>query len=178
MNTSEEKLNSLWNDIPIGKENAVTYADLIAHWGKKAREVRRILHDLSLYDNGDDLILVRSGSGKGFYRTDDPETISAYRRECLNKGKSIFAPVKKINRVLNADGRQMNFFNNMRAMREKMHMKQPDVCAFLQSSGQSVDVPMLSKMENGVCMPTPFQLQKLAELYGCETFELIGGDLY
>ena len=39
-------------------------------------------------------------------------------------------------------------------------------------------VPMLSKMENGVCMPTPYQLSKLSQLYDCEPTDLINADLY
>lgn len=91
-----------WESIPIGKENAVTYDDLSEIWHLQERESRKILHKLSTYDNGDDYILIRSSrKGGGFYRTKNEEDIRAYRKECFNKGRSIFAPLRKIDRVLN-----------------------------------------------------------------------------
>lgn len=165
-----------WNDIPIGKENAVTYQALIDLWGKSERQIRAILHELSLYDNGDDYVLIRSASGKGFYRSDDEATIKAYRQECLNKGKSIFAPVKKINRILNADVSQIEFENNLRLYREREGLKQSEVCKKMKLIDRAFDKSMLSKMENNICLPTPLQAAKLAEIYGCTTAELINAD--
>lgn len=172
------KLELFWNEIPIGKDNAITYPELIKSWGKCERDVRKILHELSLLDNGDDYILVRSASGKGFYRTDDASTIRAYKTECLNKGKSVFAPVKKINRVLNNNGQQREIENNLRVQRETVGMKQSQVCAEMKKIDKSFDVSLLSKMENGVCLPTPFQLKALAEIYRCEPSDIVKADLY
>lgn len=90
----------LWDSIPTGRENAITYQDLCALWGVKERAVRFILHDLSCYDNGDGYVLIRSSRRKGFYRTDDPAEIAEYLTECENRGKSIFSTVKKCRRIL------------------------------------------------------------------------------
>lgn len=95
-----ENLTKCWNDIPIGRENAITYPELIELWGVCERAVRAILHDLSYYDNGDAYILIRSSHGKGFYRTDNAEEIERYKRECTNRAKRTFAPLRKIRRVL------------------------------------------------------------------------------
>lgn len=100
-------LEMYWHQIPIGKENAITYEELQVLWKTSERNVRKILSELSYYDNGDQLILIRSGRTKGFYRTDDIEEIERYRKECLNKGRSIFAPVRKCNRVLAIDDSQL-----------------------------------------------------------------------
>ena len=75
------KLELYWSEIPIGKENAIEYSDLCTMWGKDERTVRAILHELSLYDNGDNYVLIRSASGKGFYRTDNEAIIKAYRQK-------------------------------------------------------------------------------------------------
>ena len=107
-----DRLALYWEEIPIGRENAVTYDDLRDKWNKDKRTVRRILHDLSCIDTGDNYVLIRSGKSRGFYKTDDLDEIAAYRKECLNKGRSIFAPVKKCNRILNANGDQMEMFNS------------------------------------------------------------------
>lgn len=96
-----------WQDIPTGKENAITYKELCEMWGCSERIARCILHELSSYDNGDQFVLIRSSKSKGFYLTSDTEEIEKYRKECLNKGRSIFAPVKKCNRILAIDDTQL-----------------------------------------------------------------------
>lgn len=170
------RLELYWHTIPIGKRNATTYTRLCAEWRMKPRAVRSILHDLSAYDNGDNFVLIRSGKSKGFYKTDDPAEIAAYRDECLKKGRSVFAPVKKCNRVLSADGSQCEMFNNLRGIREARGMKQADVCAEMQKHDHAFNVSLLSKMENGVCLPTFYQLSLLAQIYGVEPQELVRGD--
>lgn len=165
-----------WNDIPIGKEFAIPYAGLCLLWGVGKRKVRAILHDLSLYDNGDNYILIRSSkNGGGFYKTNDPAELKAYRKECLNKGRSNFAPVKKINRVLNSqsDDLQASIFNNLKLVRLAAGLKQDDVVAQIRAYDPHIDAPMLSKFENGFCMPTPYQLAHLSRIYGVQPNELV-----
>lgn len=166
-----------WEDIPVGKQNAVTYDTLNGLWGCSTRKTRAILHDLSSFDNGDNYILIRSGGCKGFYKTDDEAEITAYKRECLSKGKSVFAPVKKINRVLSADAEQYSFTNNLRVVRESRGLTQCQVCDSMKQYDKTFDKPLLSKMENGVCLPTGYQLLKLAEIYAVQPFELVAGEL-
>ena len=173
-----EHANIFWNDIPVGKENAATYNELCARWGCTTRQARRILHELSLFDNGDNYILIRSGSCKGFYKTDDDNEIRAYKRECLNKGRSVFAPVKKINRVLSENTMQYSLLNNLRVVRESKGIKQKDVCKRMRAFDRDFDKSLLSKMENGVCLPTYYQLSKLAQIYACTPSELIDGYSY
>lgn len=130
-NTKGANDNPFWDDIPIGKEYAVTYFELCQKWNCSERAVRNILHDLSLYDNGDNYILIRSGRSKGFYKTDDESEIKAYKRE--SKG-----------------------------------LKQSQVCDIMKRFDHAFDKSLLSKMENGVCLPTFYQLSKLAEIYAVE----------
>ena len=68
---NEQLLEIYWSELPIGRENAWCYAKICSKWGRDKRTVRRILHELSGYDNGDDYILIRSSHGKGFYKTDN-----------------------------------------------------------------------------------------------------------
>lgn len=171
-------LRIYWEDIPVGKENAVTYDDLWYIWNCSQRKARAILHELSLYDNGDNYILIRSSKGKGFYKTDDEAEIKAYKRECLNKGRSVFAPVKKINRVLNANTEQYSFTNNLRVVRESKGLKQCQVCDVMQQYETAFDKSLLSKMENNIVLPTPYQVALLAQIYDVQPFELINTTLY
>ena len=173
----DNKLALYWEDLPTGKENAYTYDDLCYIWKCEPRKARAILHELSRYDNGDNYILIRSSSGRGFYKTDDEGEIIAYKHECLNKGRSVFAPVKKINRVLNANTEQLSAANNLRVFREIAGMKQSTVCREMQKQYKAFDASLLSKMENGICLPTSAQLFKLAEIYGVKPFELLNTDL-
>lgn len=101
MKLSETTLKNYWDMIPIGRVNAVDYSELVIKWKCGQRTVRAILNELSRYDSGDDYILIRSSKGRGFYRTDNTEEIEAFRKECLSRGRSCLAPVKKMNRVLN-----------------------------------------------------------------------------
>lgn len=172
------KLELYWNDIPTNKEDALTYPELVTLWGVNERSVRSILHQLSSFDNGDNYILIRSGQNRGFYKTDDPDTLTAYRKECLNKGKSIFVPITKINRVLAADGSQFSLENNLRLRREMAGLKQAEVSERLRIYDLGIDNALLSKMENGVCLPTPYQLIILAQLYGCDPEQLVKTDLF
>lgn len=174
---NDKHLELYWSEIPTGKENAVSYDDLREMWNKDKRTVRRILHELSCIDTGDNYVLIRSGKTRGFYKTDDLDEIAAYRKECLNKGRSVFAPVKKCNRVLNAGGGQLEIFNNLRAVREMRGMKQKTVCKQMKQFDRAFDVSLLSKMENGVCLPTYAQTAKLAEIYGVQASELVRADL-
>lgn len=174
----ENKLENYWNDIPTSKENAATYSVLTMWWNTDERSVRKILQELSGYDNGDDYVLIRSGKCKGFYKTDDRAALEEFKRECLNKGRSVFAPVKKINRILSANDNQYSITNNLRVIREDRRLKQSTVCYFMKAFDDSFDVSILSKMENGRCLPTPFQLSKLCEFYGCEPSELINSDIF
>lgn len=173
-----DNVNLYWNDIPVGKANAVTYDELRIIWECTERKARAILHELSLYDNGDNYILIRSSKGKGFYKTDDESEIQAYKRECLNKGRSVFAPVKKINRVLNTTAEQYSLINNLRVIRESKGLKQCQVCDVMKRYDRAFDKSLLSKMENGVCLPTYYQLEKLAEIYAVEPLDLLRVDLY
>lgn len=169
---AQDNLRQYWYDIPIGRENALTYENLCHIWNCEPRKVRQILHELSLYDNGDNYILIRSSKGKGFYKTDAEAEIQAYKRECLNKGRNVFAPIKKINRVLSANAEQMSATNNLRLMRESKGLKQSEVCEYMQQFERAFDKPLLSKMENDICAPTARQLSLLASLYGVESQSL------
>ena len=108
---------SKWTDIPIGRENAISYDELCNLWGMNRRAVRAELHRLACDDNKDNYILIRSSNGRGFYRTDDEYEIASYRKECLNRGRSIFAQVKKCNRVLKHSDGQIEYINNIKCLR-------------------------------------------------------------
>ena len=174
----DERLERYWSEIPIGKENAWGYDDLCKEWGFDKRAVRKILHELSRYDNGDGLILIRSCKGTGFYRTSDPDEISAYRTECLNRGRRTLAPLRKIDRVLAPVTGQLNIENNLKAVRVSLGLSAAYVCEQMHTFDPAFDGPMLSRMEIDKCLPTPMQLAHLASIYRCAPRDLVDADLF
>lgn len=178
MTMEEARLELYWNEIPIGKANALSYAELCAEWGVTSRRVRSIMHELSAHDNGDNYILVRSARGGGFYRTDDVAEIAAYRAECLNRGKRTLVPLKKIDRVLKPDVAQLSIENNLKAVRLARGLKASNVCDAMRRFDNYFDVALLSRMENGRCCPTPLQLAHLAGIYGCTPQDLMNMEMY
>ena len=175
----QEYLEQYWCDIPIGKDNAIGYDDLCRLWGVKPRVARQILHALSRFDNKDNFVLIRSGSCKGFYKTDEIDRIIKYKQECLNKGRSNFAPVKKINRILSANDTQYSFYNNLRVTRESVGMNPREVVRKLRNAGiWEVDEPILNKLENGVVLPNPQTLQALATIYGVSVRDILDAEMY
>lgn len=165
-----------WASVPVGKDNAASYDALQFKWDMSAREVRKTLAELSSFDNGDNYILIRSSKGSGFYRTDDPQEIADYKRECRSRAINTFAPLKKINRVLrslNAESINCSFFNNLQSMRQTRGLSQAAVCMCLRARGCDIDVSLLSKIENGYVLPTPALLSALAVLFACEPSELV-----
>ena len=170
-----DRLELYWSEIPIGKENAVSYDYLCTAWGISQRAVRSILHKLSIYDNGDDTVLIRSSKdGGGFYRSSDSAEISAYRAKCLRRIQNTFAPLKKIDRVLSSSNGQLSIYNNLRAVRVATGLKAKEVCKLMRATDPAFDESILSKMENDRCLPTAMQLRNLAEIYGVKPSELIG----
>ena len=168
-----------WESIPTGKENAVTYPELEQLWGMSARSVRLMLAELSRFDNGDNFILIRSSASKGFYLSDDPDEIEAYKRECRSRALKTFAPLKKINRVLaglQPDCINYSFTNNMKLVRNARRMTQDSVCARMRCVDPSFDKSKLSRLENSYALPTPQQLHALACIYGCEPSELVAAE--
>ncbi len=171
-----EDLWKYWDSIPVGRENALTYEQLEEMWGMSSRSVRRTLADLSRLDNGDNYILIRSSANKGFYLSDDPQDIAAYKKECRSRAVKTFAPLKKINRVLSdilPEEINYSFTNNLKLIRKQCGMTQASVCVRMQYYDKTFDASMLSKLEDGWAMPTPVQLSALAHIYGCAPFELV-----
>lgn len=113
----------------------------------------------------------------------------------------ISAAVRKLNRARrkaakgNLDG-QMRFVLNserdtikafldsdkgtgdrLRAARLAKGLTAHTVAVTLKAEGLNIDEPMLSKFENGYCLPNKRTLARMAEMYGVTASELLGEDL-
>lgn len=59
-----------------------------------------------------------------------------------------------------------------REAREAAGMKQPEAVRKLGGLGSQVDVPLLSKIENGRCLPIPHDAQAMCSVYGVGMLDL------
>lgn len=91
---------SMYEDIPIGKDNAITRAELAQKWGVSDRKARRMIAELRYEDNGDDYVIVAYSSGSGYYRTNDEGEIDHFVKEMSKRARKTFLPLKKARRVL------------------------------------------------------------------------------
>lgn len=88
-------------DIPIGRENAITRAELAVAWECSDREARRMIAELrSAPGNDGYAILSTSTSPSGYWRSNDPEEISRFIRETEARAKNVFLSLKDAKRVL------------------------------------------------------------------------------
>lgn len=173
-------LEQMYNNIPIGKENAISKERLQELWGLGSeRAVRQTIAELRKIDNGDNFIIVSLSSCKGFYRTDDPEDILRYKKETLNRAKHTFAPLGKVNRILMENDAQLEFAapNKLKEAREAAGYKANEVVPLIRKYDPSFDKSMMSKIENDKCLPTALQLSVMANLYKKPIAELTGVEI-
>lgn len=109
MNMTVEAKRMYWESLPDNKRKAASYEELQYTWHCSRRTVRRILHELSAWDNGDNAVLIRSAQNKGFYKTKNFAEILDYRAECVIKAANLLAPLQKIDRILNIQHGLINF---------------------------------------------------------------------
>lgn len=86
----DKTLIKYYNDIPKGRENAVTKQDLSARWGTSERQTRKIISEMARIDFGDGQVIISSSHSKGFWKTADPSEIAAAYKEITNRGRNTF----------------------------------------------------------------------------------------
>lgn len=96
-------MRDFYEDIPIGRENAVSRAVLANKWRMDDRAVRRRIANLRAFDNGDEYIIVSHSNGgvRGYFRTKNAEEIKHFYNETKKRAINTFKPLKKMRRVLN-----------------------------------------------------------------------------
>lgn len=162
------------SDIPRGRENAAEYEYFVSKWGKPRRRVREILHAIGVKDFGDGLFLIRSSQdGGGFYLTRDIHEIERYRNEIVIKAMSLAEPARILNKAIEIDAKSVRYRNRLREVRLERKMKQTEVVELMRKEHPRFDVPILSRMENGVCCPTPSHIVTLARIYGVNPSDLV-----
>lgn len=165
------ELFNYYNDIPVGKRNAITKEALMAKWHISERAVRNIIRELRLQDFGDDYVVISLSSGKGYYKSNDIKDIMAFKKEVTNRGRHTFAPLRKVNRILSG---QVNLVNNLQEIRKAKGITGKQAVEYVRRVDKNFNKVILSQIENGKCGPTNQQLALLAELYESTPEELAG----
>lgn len=163
-----------YESIPIGKENAILRETLCQLWGKEPRSVRRIIEDLRNTDNGDDYVIVSTANKAGYFRSKDRSDIASFKAEVTRRGKHTFKPLRKVNRILGIHDSQSSLTNQLKMARHEAKISADEVVAELKKLDQRFDGSLLSKIENGLCLPTVEQLESISKLYNKPMDQLIG----
>ena len=70
-----------------------------------------------------------------------------------------------------------DFGARLKASRQLSGWTLKQAASYLKSTGDSTDEPLLSKFENGYCIPKKSTLSKLCDMYGVSVDYLLTGDL-
>lgn len=159
-----------YNDLPIGKKNAITKIELQCKWGMSERMVRKTISDLRAMDLDDDFVIVSLSTGKGYFKTNDIDEIRAFKKEVTNRGRHTFTPLRKVNKIL----AMQSMPNALREKRLALNISTKEAIEYVRAVDPNFDKSLLSKIENGRCNPTNNQLFRLAELYESTPEELAG----
>jgi hypothetical protein len=165
---------NFYESIPIGKENAILRSQLCVLWKMDAREVRRKVAKLRSHDNGDDFVIISTANKAGYYRSDDRSDIENFKQEVSRRARHTFIPLKKVNRILGIHQNQSSIMNTLKMARIEANLKGSDVIKELKKLDRRFDKSLLSKIENGLCLPTPDQVRVLTKLYKKPINDLIG----
>lgn len=172
-------LEEMYNDIPVGKRNAINRQALTALWGISDRAARHKISEMRRLDNGDNYVIISTSNGQGYYKTDNIKDILQFKEETTARGRHTFSVLGKINRILrtNTDQMEMVYVNKLKEARVEAGLQAKDVVTVVQRYDPSFNSSVMSGMENNRCLPTSLQLSVMAELYGKEPAELIGEEI-
>ena len=89
------------NDIPVGREHAISRAALARRWNCSDREARRMIAELRATPGEDGYaILSTATSPSGYWRSNDPEEIAGFIRETEARARNTFLALRDARRLL------------------------------------------------------------------------------
>ena len=87
--------------IPVGRENAITRAELAALWGMSDREVRETIATMRVRETDDPCaILSSSHAPAGYWRSDGRDELERYVREQQARARNVLKNTQDARRVL------------------------------------------------------------------------------
>lgn len=90
------------NDIPYGRQFAISRKALARIWNCDERAVRRFVALLRRVPGDDETVILSSSSTfpAGYWRSSDPQEISAFIAEMTNRARNTFGALRDARRVL------------------------------------------------------------------------------
>ena len=173
-------LEKYWEDIPTGRENAISRAALMLKWKKSDREVRRIICELRNDERFCDAVICSSSQrNEGYFKSTEPAHISQFIKETRNRAINTLKPAKNAARVLRilqtGEGQttQGNMLCCLRDMRKAAGVSQIEFERAMRQRYGEFNRVVLSAIENGIVVMTDEQTQHAAEILHCDP-----GDIY
>lgn len=172
-------LERYWDDIPTGKENAISRAALMRKWNKSDREVRRIICDLRNDERFGDAVICSSHRNEGYFKSTEPAHIAQFIKETRNRAINTLKPAKNAARVLRilqtGEGQtvQGNLLCCLRDIRKAARVSQVEFEQAMRQRYGEFNRVVLSAVENGTVVMTDEQTQYAAEVLHCDP-----GDIY
>lgn len=165
-----------YESIPVGRENAITRAELARRWGMSPDKVRHTIAALRAEDQGDNYIIFSSSDPQnpGYYKTDEATERRAFMAETKRRAINTFKPLRKAQRIENGNSDQYSLCNNLKLYRKDKGISNDMFCDALTAAGVPMSTPMLSRIENGHVLPSPRCAEVMAEIIGCDVIELFG----
>ena len=81
------------DDIPIGRDRAISRSDLARKWQMDDRSVRRCIHRLRAQHNTEHgpwaILSTSTGGIDGYWRSSDPDEIARYNAEVISRAKEV-----------------------------------------------------------------------------------------
>jgi hypothetical protein len=87
------------SDIPIGRENAISRADLASLWGVGDREMRKQIAQFRAEYVGTDYAILSSSHEDGYWRSNDSKELDEFIRETSARARSVFVSLRMARRV-------------------------------------------------------------------------------
>ena len=167
-------------------ENAEDFHDSLARMQMTA--------DIRAINDSDVIQKIIISSPKGIKLANKEEFDRYIRKEIMAAVRKLMRAKRKAEKG-NRDGQMRITFNSerdtvkafidsdkdfgarLKASRQLSGWTLKKVADCLKACGDSVDEPLMSKFENGYCMPKKTTLSKLADIYGVSVDYLLTGDL-
>jgi hypothetical protein len=102
-------MNPSRNDIPIGRRNAISRAQLTKLWGCSDRTARQYIAEFRAEVTGEQYAILSSSRGDGYWMSNDPKEIQAFIDEMQAHAVKTFVAQRAAKHVLkNIDQVAMN----------------------------------------------------------------------
>lgn len=87
------------NDIPVGRENAISRARLAEKWDMKDREMRKTIAQMRAVSTNLDYAILSSAQVDGYWRSNDPQELDDFIKETSARARSVFVSLRMARRV-------------------------------------------------------------------------------